>query len=153
MTPSIKNRVLAFALLAGALSPCIATAALGEPQSSVDGDAVQLHGTRKVSEGPLYRQHEILLPSGTRLREYSGAGGRVFAIAWDGPAVPNLRQALGAYFDSYVTAAKDNRMGRHHLQFHQDDLVVKAGGHARAFTGLAYLQSALPSGVSAGELR
>jgi hypothetical protein len=151
--PSIKICVLATALLAAALSPCIAAAALGESQSSVDLDAVQLHGSRKVTDALRYRQHEILLPSGTRLREYTGADGRVFAVAWNGPAMPNLRQALGTYFDGYVAAAKENRSGRHHLQIHQNDLVVQAGGHMRAFTGLAYLQSALPSGVNAGDLR
>jgi len=67
--------------------------------------------------------------------------------------VPNLRQTLGRYFDNYVTAAQANRMGRHQLQINQSDLVVHASGHMRAFSGVAYLPPAVPSGVAVAELR
>jgi hypothetical protein len=97
--------------------------------------------------------HEIQLPSGTLLREYVGSDGKVFAIAWNGPAIPNLRQTLGQYFDNYVTAAKANRSGHHHLQIQQSDLVVQSSGHMRAFFGRAYLPPAVPGGVSVGDLR
>ena len=67
--------------------------------------------------------------------------------------MPNLRQTLGQYFDTYVAAAKAKHAGHHHLQIQQDDLVVQAGGHMRAFSGRAYLPQAVPAGVSIGDLR
>jgi hypothetical protein len=76
----------------------------------------------------------------------------VFAVAWNGPTVPDLRDILGQYFDNYVTAAKAQHSGHHHLQIRQSGLVVSAGGHMRAFSGLAYLPQAMPSGVSVGDL-
>lgn len=149
---NLKKCVFSAELLIAALSPCIAAAALGEPETSVQADAAQLRGSIKVTEHASYRLHEIQLPSGTLLREFAGLDGKVFAVAWNGPTVPNLRQTLGRYFDSYVTAAKAKHSGHHYLQIQQTDLVVRTAGHMRAFSGLAYLPPAVPSGVSVGDL-
>jgi hypothetical protein len=149
---NVKNCVLAGAVLNAAFVPCIATAALGEPEASVQSDVAELRASIKVAEHGTYRVHEIQLPSGTLVREFTGPDGTVFAVAWNGPAMPNLRQTLGRYFDSYVTAAQANRAGSHHLQIDQSGLVVHASGHMRAFSGLAYLPPAVPSGVNIGEL-
>ena len=136
-----------------ALAPCIASATLGEPELSVQTDVAQVKGSIKVTNRSSYRLHEIQLPSGTVVREFAGADGNVFAVAWKGPTVPNLRQTLGRYFDNYVTAAKANRSGRHHLSIRQSDLVIQASGHMRAFSGRAYLPLAMPGGVSVGDVR
>jgi Protein of unknown function (DUF2844) len=149
---NVKKCVFACELLIAALIPCIAAAALGEPETSVQTDVAQLHGSLKVTAHAGYRLHEIQLPSGTMVREFAGSDGRVFAVAWSGPTVPNLRQTLGLYFDNYMTAAKAKHSGHRHLQIQQDDLVVQADGHMRAFSGLAYLPPAVPSGVSVGDL-
>ena len=149
---NVKNWVLASGLLIAALSPCIAAAALGEPETSVQTDAAQLRGSLQVTSHTGYRLHEIQLPSGTLLREFAALDGNVFAVAWSGPTVPNLRQALGAYFDNYVAAAKSKHPGHNRLEIHESDLVVEASGHMRAFSGLAYLPQAVPGGVSVGDL-
>src|SRR5260370_39889093 len=152
-TINIKRCVFSSGVLIAVLSPCIAAAALGEPETSVKTDVARLHGSITVTPHANYTLHEIQLPSGTLVREFAGSDGRGFAVAWNGPTVPNLRQTLGQYFDSYVTAAKAQHSGQHqHLQIRQSDLVVLAGGHMRAFSGLAYLPQAVPSGVSVGEL-
>jgi uncharacterized protein DUF2844 len=149
----VKKCVLASAALVAALSPCIAGAALGEPESSVQTDGAMLQGSIRTTEHASYRLHEIQLPSGTVLREFAGSDGKVFAVAWNGPNIPNLRQAFGRYFDTYVTAAKAKHAGHTHLQIQQSDLVVQSNGHMRAFVGRAYLPQAVPSGVDLGELR
>jgi len=151
-TIHVKKCVVSSALLIAALSPCIAAAALGEPETSVQTDAARLRGSIKVTPHANYRLHEIRLPSGTLVREFAGSDGKVFAVAWNGPTVPNLRQTLGQYFDNYMTAAKAQHSGHHHLQIRESNLVVQAGGHMRAFSGLAYLPQAVPSGVSVGDL-
>jgi len=150
---NVKKCVLGGGLLSAAFIPCIAAAALGEPEASVQSDLAELHGSIKVAEHANYRLHEIQLPSGTLVHEFTGPDGKVFAVAWNGPTMPNLRQTLGRYFDNYVTAAQANRTGHHHLQINQTDLVVHASGHMRAFSGVAYLPPAVPSGVNLGELR
>jgi hypothetical protein len=151
-TINIKRCVFSSGVLIAVLSPCIAAAALGEPETSVKTDVARLHGSVTVTPHANYTLHEIQLPSGTLVREFADSDGKVFAVAWNGPTVPNLRQTLGQYFDSYVAAAKAQHSGHHHLQIRQSDLVVLAGGHMRAFTGLAYLPQAVPSGVNVEDL-
>jgi len=141
-------------LLCAALGmPHDASATLGEPEASVQADTVQLQGSLKASDRTSYRVHEIQLPSGTLVREYSVPDGTVFAVAWNGPFMPNLRQMLGRYFDEYAAAAAAAQRDHRHLEVRQADLVVQVGGHMRAFAGRAYLPAAVPSGVSIGELQ
>jgi hypothetical protein len=146
--------IVAFAaLLSASLAPSIASAALGQPETSIQSDAAKFQGTVYSTEHLTYRVHEIALPSGTVVREFVAPGGAVFAVAWHGPTIPNLRQTLGQYFANYVTAAKATPLNHRRLDVAQADLVVHAMGHMRAFTGLAYLPQAIPSGVSIGELQ
>ena len=149
---SLRGSCCAGALMM-ALLPRLACAALGEPESSIAGDVQHFKGSIKATDRSNYRVHEIQLPSGTVLREYAALGGNVFAVAWSGPAIPDLRQALGRFFDVYVTAAKAKQGGRRHLQIEQSEFVMQSSGHMRAFSGRAYLPQALPPGTSADEIR
>jgi Protein of unknown function (DUF2844) len=150
----LKHVALSGAMLVAALLPHLASAGLGGPESTVTTDAQVLKGSIKSTQLTNYQLHEIQLPSGTVLREFAVAGGNVFAVAWTGPSIPNLRQALGAYFDAYMAAAQANHGhgSRNHLQILQNDLVVQSAGHMRAFTGRAYLPQGLPAGISPDEL-
>jgi hypothetical protein len=149
-----KIAALLCALLIAALGPRIAGATLGEPEISVQSDVAQLRASIKTSEdGASYRVHEILLPSGTVLREFVAPDGNVFAVAWNGPTKPNLRQALGKYFDALVSAPRPKFTDHRHLQIQQGDLVIEGSGHMRAgFSGRAYLASAIPSGANLRDL-
>ena len=73
---NIKNSVLAGAALMAALGPCIAAAALGEPETSVQTDVAQLRGSIKVTAHADYELHEIQMPSGTLVREFVGPTAR-----------------------------------------------------------------------------
>ena len=140
-------------LLIAALGPRIASATLGEPEVTVQTDVVRAHASIKSSQDrATYRVHEIQLPSGTVMREFVAPNGNVFAVAWQGPTRPDLRQALGQYFDAYALAPRSKLADRRHVQIQQGDLVVQAGGHMRALSGRAYLLSAVPSGVDLGDL-
>ena len=148
-----KIAALSGALLIAALGPRMASATLGEPEMTVQSDVAQLRASIKSSEDRVgYRVHEIQLPSGTLLREFVAPDGNVFAVAWNGPTKPNLRQAFGKYFDSFVSAPKAKFADRRHLDIQQGDLVVQGSGHMRALSGRAYLVSAVPAGVNIGDL-
>ena len=150
----IKTTALLCAVLMTALGPRIAGATLGEPEVTVQSDVAQLRASIKSSEDRVgYRIHEVQLPSGTLLREFVAPDGNVFAVAWNGPTQPNLRQTLGKYFDTLVSAPKPKFVDHRHLQIQQGDLIVQGSGHMRAgFSGRAYLASAIPSGVNLGDL-
>jgi hypothetical protein len=89
------------------------------------------------------------------VREYVNSSGTVFAVAWDGPWMPDLRQVLGDHFDQYQAAmrAPKTRAARGVVSITQPGLVVQMSGHARAFTGRAYLPTMLPQGVRLEAIR
>jgi len=150
----IRIAALSGALLVAALGPRMACATLGEPELTVQNDVAQLRASTKSSEDRVgYRIHEIQLPGGTLLREFVATGGNVFAVAWNGPTKPNLRQVLGKYFDTYASAPRPTLVDRRHMNIQQGDLIVQGGGHMRALSGRAYLASALPSGFNLGDLQ
>ena len=150
---SALNGIVLAVSLAFALLPPTANATLGETEASIALDGQQLQSSIKMSERAHYRVHELKTTLGTVVHEFAGADGTVFAIAWSGPSMPDLRQTLGRYFEVYTAGAKVNRAGHAHLQFEQDGLVVEVSGHMRAFTGRAYLPQSVPAGMALGELR
>jgi hypothetical protein len=140
-------------LLFVVILPQIAYAALGGPETSIASEAQRLSVSVKSTELANYRVHEMQMPSGTVVREFADTGGTIFAVAWSGPTIPNLREALGQYFAAYVTAAQGKRAGgRTHLEIRQNDWVMQSNGHMRSFQGRAYLPQALPAGVSLDEI-
>jgi hypothetical protein len=149
----LKRAALGVAVLIAALLPHVASATLGQPETTVQNDIAQAHASLKSSQDRTgYRVHEIQLPSGTVMREFVAPNGNVFAVAWQGPTRPDLRQALGQYFDAFASAPRSKFSDRRHVQIQQGDVVVQSGGHMRALSGRAYLQSAIPSGVNLGDL-
>ena len=148
-----KALAIAAAAMFAAATPRIASATLGEPGVTVQTDVDKARASIKSSvDRDSYRVHEITLASGTVMREFVGPDGKVFAVAWQGPTRPDLRQALGQYFGAFTSAPRSKLSDRRHVQIRQGDLVVEGGGHMRALTGRAYLLSAIPSGVSLGDL-
>jgi hypothetical protein len=142
------------ALLGGLLlSVQTAHAALGGSAASIAVDRDALRANVTVTGHALYEVHELALPGGTTLREFRAPGGIIFAIAWSGPAKPDLSRALGAYFPGYLEAAKANTSGHNHLAAQRADLVIASTGRMRDFAGHAYLASAVPAGVSIDEIR
>ncbi len=148
-----RRKRLAACVMTLAVLPHVARAALGQPESAVSTDVQQLRASAKSTLRTTYRLHEIQLPSGSVLREFAVPNGNVFAVAWSGPSIPNLRQALGSYFDAYVNAAKTPHAGHTHLQILEDGFVMQSAGHMRAFSGRAYLPQAIPAGTSLDEIR
>jgi hypothetical protein len=151
----LDPRPLAIALVIVALLYAVppAGAALGDNLVSIQGDQLHMNGTLRTVAMPGYLQHEIQTPTGTVVRELSSPAGTVFGVAWEGPFLPDLRQLLGASYDSYVQAARKKRLGRGPLLLHLPDLVFESAGHPRGFRGRAYVPRLLPDGVPAGGIR
>ena len=148
----LKRGVMWSATATAALWSCVASATLGQPEAFIQAEPQLGNASIKETDRGSYRIHEIQQPSGTLIREYAGNDGKVFAVTWHGPFVPNLRQILGSYFDEYAAAAKAGRQDRNHMLVRKSDLVVRVAGHMRAQSGLAYLPQAMPSGVTIGDL-
>jgi hypothetical protein len=155
MKTSFPISLMGIALLMLAL-PLPALAALGGDVASVQDDQAHMKGSLKTTEATTYTLHEIKGDSGTTVREYVSPAGDVFAVSWQGPFLPDMKQILGSYFQAFSSAARAQRTarrGRGPLSIQQSGLVVESGGHMRAFSGRAYDPGKLPQGVSANEIR
>jgi hypothetical protein len=148
-------RMLAGACLALALLglPVSASASLGDDEGSVRADQAGLHGTLRIRHAAAFDVHEIATASGTVVREYVSAGGRVFGIAWHGPRLPDLRRLLGSHFERYRGMPRDRRAGRSLKRVALADLVVESSGHLRSFSGKAWLPGPMPRGVGPEDIR
>lgn len=140
-------------LLAGAGR---ALAELGGDVTTVAADQRQMQAAKQsVRRAENYAVHEYKAAAGTVVREYVSPSGKVFGVAWQGPAIPDLRQLLGAYYAEYAGAASATGNVRHRgpLLIQEPGLVVQSGGHMRAYSGWAYAPDLLPTGVRAEEIR
>lgn len=129
-----------------------AFAALGGDVTTVEADTAHMQGSLRITQTGAYTVHEIQTPSGIVIREYVSTAGKIFAVAWRGPWLPDMQQLLGDYFQQYADAAAqtqaNNRPGRKPLQIAQPGFVLQQIGHMRSFTGRAYVPELLPPGVS-----
>src|SRR5258708_36117839 len=131
-------------------------AGLGGAASSVQADQAHMQGSLRTTQTEAYTVHEIKAATGTVVREYVSTSGNVFAVAWQGPWPPEMRQILAGYFQQYqqaMQAQASTRAGRRPLPIEQPGLVVQSGGHMRSFAGRAYIPEMLPQGVSKEEIR
>jgi hypothetical protein len=133
-----------------------AWAALGARVDSVQSDQEQMKGTRRVTTTAAYSVHEIQAATGTMVREFVSPAGMVFAVAWNGPVPPDMRQLMGQYFEQFTQQdqqAAEGKRARGRVAIRQEDLVVEAGGHMRWFTGRAYLPQMMPQGVASTDIK
>lgn len=137
----------------GAASPTLA--ALGGDVSTVEADRVSLKGALSgFSTVKGYAVHEITTAVGVHVREYLTSDGRVFAVSWEGPFMPDLQQMLGAYYSRFTEAASAPHVGsRRHFRVAQPGLVVESNGRMRAFYGRAWDPSLLPPNFTPADIR
>jgi hypothetical protein len=151
----LKTVWMGISLLMLAL-PIPALAALGGDVTSVQGDQAQMKGSLKTTEAEAYTTHEITAPGKTVVKEYVSPEGKVFAISWSGPFIPNMQQLLGTYSARFVQAAKlqrESQPGHRPVNIHQPDFVFQNGGHMRSYVGRAYLPAMVPQGVNVDALQ
>lgn len=133
-----------------------ATSAASAASQSAQGVA-RSASSAASSSAAAYTVRETTQGNGTVVREYLAADGTVFGIAWRGPQMPDLNTLLGSYFSQYVAGVKAVREARGGARgpvaVDQSDLKVRSGGHMGAFSGQAWLPSALPAGVSASDIQ
>jgi hypothetical protein len=144
-------------LVAGVLVSQVAClpafATLGEDATTVENDRIKLKAQVRTTAIAGYTVHEIQSPTGTTVREFVNDSGKVFAVAWTGPLLPDFEQTLGKYFPEYIANASSPRVGRRHLEIQGTDFVVHSNGHMRAFYGSAYVPSLLPPNFSVEDIQ
>ena len=144
--PMNKALILMSALIAAALP---GWAALGGSVETVASDQVRMQAKRAITQMREYNIHLISRDDGTLIKEYVTPAGKVFGVSWTGPTIPDLTQLLGTYSAEFQTSVRAQPRRRKAGVVRNPDLVVESTGHMRAFYGRAYVNSMLPSGVTA----
>ena len=100
------------AILRVRLAPIDSHASLGGIEGTVQQDQANFQGSQtNFYRHPNYRVHEITQDR-LSIREYVSLDGKVFAVAWKGPAHPDLSSILGDHFQDYKKAM-EAYCGRH----------------------------------------
>jgi hypothetical protein len=147
------------ALMCGAAALMIAPAAfagLGQDASSVIADQAHVQGSLRATQAQNYTVQEIHSANSTVLREYVSPSGKIFAVTWYGPWLPDMRQLLAGYFDEFAQAQQQQAIahpGQRMLIIQHPGLVVQSAGHPRAFAGRAYVPELLPAGVTLDQVQ
>jgi len=152
------RHAIALMLFLTLLQGALAYAALGGSPSDFGGApitarrlaataAASTSGAANAAADAVYTVTQSTLDSGTVVREYSDTAGRVFAVSWRGPSLPDLRTLLGDKFAVMTNSAgKRAQAGHSQLAVDQSDVVLVSNGHMRSFAGHAWLPAALPTG-------
>ena len=141
-------------LLMALLLPGHAWAALGGDMESVDADQAAMNASERImASSESYTVYELRTSTGMSVKEYLSLDGKVFAVGWKGPLLPDLRQILGDYFKRYAESSPNQQGGHGHLSIHRPDLVVESNGRMRAFFGRAYLPQAMPPDVAVSDIQ
>jgi hypothetical protein len=130
-----------------------AHATLGAGAQSVREDQAAYSASHALTPQANFDLHELTTPEGVKVREYAARGGPVFAVAWDGPVTPDLKQLLGAHYQRFQSELLAHRTGHHVLAIRTPDLVATVTRFQRTGSGHVYLPALVPSGTAIGALR
>jgi len=128
--------------------PCLA--ALGGDAASLQKEQDAFNGSFALARGSLFSVYSLMTPTGVRIREYVSVSGLVFAVAWDGPVLPDLELLLGSSYPSYLQGLRQRSRGVH---IQTSALVLESAGMMRAFVGKAFLPDAMPANLSAQDIQ
>jgi Protein of unknown function (DUF2844) len=112
-----------------------------------------LQGRPKLVWVSRYSLHEFTTADGVHVREFVSLSGTVFAVAWSGPDIPDLKVLLGSYHADYLAATETPQANRRAVVVNNERVVMRMNALPRGFIGGAHLPGQLPAGVSSQELR
>ena len=142
---------LSCALLGTLAAVCVsapALAGLGEEASSVEADRASMQAALRVTPGVDYELHEIQTPAGAVIHEYVSAQGKVFAVTWHGPGLPDLAQLLGSYAEQLARAQTGVHYNHHQLRIETPEVVMQSEAYLRSRSGRAWVPALFPQSLS-----
>ncbi len=145
--PSFARAALACTLV---FAGGAAQAHLGGGLASVQADGVAWQAPAVFVSGARFSVFTHTTAEGVKVRQFVSLEGLVFAVAWDGPVLPDMERLLGGQFPLYQNALQQRKRS---VRVDTPSLSLESGGMMRAFVGRAYLPDQLPAGVTALELQ
>ena len=148
MTFSSLKSGLLLALLTAPLTA--SWASLGDGEGAIAGDRMRMRALHSVARTSQYSVHELKATDGSRVRQFVGPTGIIFAVSWNTLYKPDFADMLGTSYGTYAGAAAEAaKRGGIQRQFHHQsaDLVVLSTGHMNVYSGYAFRPSLVPPGV------
>ncbi len=146
----IKRHFVSLCAGAAVLLPSMtAQAYLGGLEASVQTDATKWQAPAVVVRHARFAVSTQTTADGVTVRQYVSPTGVVFAVAWDGPVLPDLEALLASYFPIYRAALKQRQRS---VRIDTPALFIESGGMMRAFFGRAYLPAQIPVGMAAVDI-
>ena len=144
---------LSCALLGTLVAVCVSAptlAGLGGDATSVEADRVSMKAVVRVTPFVGYDIHEIQTPAGAVIHEYVSTQGKVFAVSWRGPGIPDLGQLLGDYSAQLARAraGSDSHYNHHHLRIETPEVVMQSDAYLRSRSGRAWVPALFPQSLS-----
>ena len=128
-------------------------AALGSLPMALAGTGAVAAMRYVTTANMVYTVTKSTLPNSTVVHEYVAANGKVFAVSWKGPFLPDFQDLLGQHFSTMLDeAGKAVKAGNSQLSVTLPELVLSSRGHLHAFEGQAWIPLDLPTGFKLGEL-
>ena len=132
------------------LATATAQAHLGGNEASVQADGADWQAPAVAVRGARFTVFTHSTPEGVKVRQFVSPTGLVFAVAWDGPLLPDMERLLGPQFPLYQNALQQRKRN---VRVDTPRLSLESGGMMRAFVGRAYLPDQLPVGVTAVDIQ
>jgi len=123
---------------------------LGGNDVSVQADSTAWQAPAVAVRSTRFTVFNHTTPEGVKVRQFLSPTGLVFAVAWNGPLLPDMERLLGGYFPLYQSALQQRKRS---VRVDTPTLALESGGMMRAFVGRAYLPDQLPPGVTAVDLQ
>lgn len=130
-----------------------AQAELGGGIETIQANQTHFGATLHLRRLADHQVHELTLPHGTRVREYTNTLGKVFAVTWAGSFRPNLRRLMGDYYETYIEATRERPVIRGPHRIELPGMIVIMGGRQRALYGKVYLTALVPPGLLSPDIQ
>ena len=136
------------------LTGVCAHAGLDEPVARIAQDQLAFKSApARVTHAAAFDRHELLTTDGVNVHEFVGRNGRVFAVTFNGPAMPDLKVLLGGRFNESAAAVHPSP-STHKVYTHSSrTLELSIVKLPRGFAGSAFVPGAIPAGVTARDLQ
>jgi len=130
--------------------PMVAHAGLGDTISGPEQAQAQGQTLYRSQRGFAVYEGTQPLYEVTVHQYVANASGKVFAVDWSGPRMPDLKSLLGGYFDAYQAARSNGpKRGLHSLAIETPDLVMYANGPNGNVQGRAWAPALVPANIDA----
>ena len=123
---------------------------LGGNAASVQADGLAWQAPPVAVPGARFTVWTHTTAEGVKVRQFVSRTGLVFAVAWDGPVLPDMERLLGGYYPLYQTALQQRKRS---VRVDTPTLSLESGGMMRAFVGRAFLPDHLPTGITAVDIQ